>query len=113
MHVTGIRDLSATELNVVGDRGERDYFDLIILERDAGVRVEEGLTVFVNPLHAGGGGDSHCARTRIFLGCRRRPRASSGTPRHRGVSDLPPTGNRGLGAGSPGSKGIKAVEARS
>lgn len=48
MPVAGVRDLSATKLKVVGDRGElRDYFDLIILERDAGVRVEEGLAVFV------------------------------------------------------------------
>jgi hypothetical protein len=47
--VAGLRDLLATKLKVVGDRGElRDYFDLMILERVAGYRVEEGLALFNN-----------------------------------------------------------------
>ena len=46
--VAGLRDLLATKLKVVGDRGElRDYFDLLILERDAGHRVEEGLALVI------------------------------------------------------------------
>jgi hypothetical protein len=46
--VAGLRDLLATKLKVVGDRGElRDYFDLLVLERDAGHRVEEGLAVVI------------------------------------------------------------------
>jgi hypothetical protein len=46
--VAGLGDLLATKLKVVGDRGElRDYFDLIVLERDAGRRVEEGLALFL------------------------------------------------------------------
>lgn len=44
--VAGLRDLLATKLKVIGDRGElRDYFDLLVLERDAGHRVEEGLAL--------------------------------------------------------------------
>jgi hypothetical protein len=47
--VAGLRDLLATKLKVVGDPGElRDYLDLMILERDAGHRVEEGLALFIN-----------------------------------------------------------------
>ncbi|MGH8926408.1 MAG: nucleotidyl transferase AbiEii/AbiGii toxin family protein [Acidimicrobiia bacterium] len=47
--VAGLRDLLATKLKEVGDRGElRDYFDLLILERDAGHRIEEGLGLFIN-----------------------------------------------------------------
>lgn len=46
--VAGLRDLLATKLKVVGDRGElRDYFDLLVLERDAGHRVEEGLALVI------------------------------------------------------------------
>jgi len=46
--VAGLRDLAATKLKVVGDRGElRDYFDLMILELDAGLLVEEGLAAFL------------------------------------------------------------------
>lgn len=46
--VAGLRDLLATKLKVVGDRGElRDYFDLLILERDVGLRVEHGLALVV------------------------------------------------------------------
>jgi hypothetical protein len=47
--VAGLGDLLATKLKVVGDRGElRDYFDLLVLERDAGRRVEEGLALFLH-----------------------------------------------------------------
>lgn len=46
--VAGLRDLVATKLKVVGDRGElRDYFDLMVLEQQAGLRAEEGLSVFI------------------------------------------------------------------
>ncbi len=46
--VAGLRDLLATKLKVIGDRGElRDYFDLLVLERDTGHRVEEGLAVVI------------------------------------------------------------------
>ena len=46
--VAGLRDLATTKLKVVGDRGElRDYFDLMILEQQAGLSVEEGLSVFL------------------------------------------------------------------
>lgn len=46
--VAGLRDLAATKLKVVGDRGElRDYMDLMVLEQQAGLRVEEGLSVFI------------------------------------------------------------------
>ncbi|MGF1616829.1 MAG: nucleotidyl transferase AbiEii/AbiGii toxin family protein [Acidimicrobiia bacterium] len=45
--VAGLRDLLASTLEVVGDRGElRDYFDLMVLEQQEGLRVEEGLSVF-------------------------------------------------------------------
>jgi hypothetical protein len=46
--VAGLRDLLATKLEVIGDRGElRDYFDLLVLERDAGHHVEEGLAIVI------------------------------------------------------------------
>ena len=46
--VAGLRDLLATKLEVIGDRGElRDYFDLLVLERDTGHRVEEGLAIVI------------------------------------------------------------------
>lgn len=46
--VAGLGDLLATKLNVVGGRGElRDYFDLLVLERDAERTVEEGCALFV------------------------------------------------------------------
>ncbi len=48
LRVAGLSDLMAMKLKVVGERGElRDYFDLMVLERQAGRRVEEGLTYFV------------------------------------------------------------------
>ena len=46
--VAGLRDLLATKLKVIGDRGElRDYFDLLVLERDTGHRIEEGLAIVI------------------------------------------------------------------
>lgn len=46
--VAGLRDLLATKLKVIGDRGElRDYFDVLVIERNTGHRVEEGLAVVV------------------------------------------------------------------
>ncbi len=48
MPVAGLRDLAATKLKVVGDRGElRDYFDLLALEVEAGHRVEAGLALVI------------------------------------------------------------------
>jgi hypothetical protein len=46
--VAGLRDLLATKLKVIGDRGElRDYFDVLVIERDTGHRVEEGLAIVI------------------------------------------------------------------
>lgn len=46
--VAGLRDLAATKLKVVGDRGElRDYYDLMVLEQQASLRAEEGLSTFI------------------------------------------------------------------
>lgn len=46
--VAALRDLLATKLKVVGYRGElRDYYDLLVLDRDAGHHVEEGLAVVI------------------------------------------------------------------
>jgi len=48
IQVAGIADLLATKLKVIADRGElRDYFDLMIIERDGGRSIEEGLGLFV------------------------------------------------------------------
>lgn len=48
LRVAGIGDIFATKLKVIGDRGElRDYFDLMVIERQAGRRVEEGLGLFL------------------------------------------------------------------
>lgn len=42
--VAGLGDLLAMKLKVLLDRGElRDYFDVLAIERDGGLRVEEGL----------------------------------------------------------------------
>lgn len=46
--VAGLRDLLAAKLKAIGDRGElRDYFDLLVLERDPGHQVEEGLAIVI------------------------------------------------------------------
>jgi predicted nucleotidyltransferase component of viral defense system len=46
IRVAGIGDLLAMKLKVVRERGElRDYFDLMIIERDAHRRVEEGIAL--------------------------------------------------------------------
>lgn len=48
MPVAGLGDLLATKLNAIGGRGAlRDYFDLLVLDRDEGRRIEEGLILFV------------------------------------------------------------------
>ncbi|WP_343710763.1 nucleotidyl transferase AbiEii/AbiGii toxin family protein [Mycobacterium sp.] len=48
VRVAGMRDLFATKLEVIADRGElRDYFDLLVIEQQAGLRAEEGLNLFV------------------------------------------------------------------
>jgi hypothetical protein len=49
LRVAGLRDLFATKLKVIADRGElRDYFDLLAIEQRAGLRAEEGLSMFVD-----------------------------------------------------------------
>ncbi len=48
LRVAGLGDLLATKLNaVVGRPAARDYFDLMVIERDGGRRVEEGLSLYV------------------------------------------------------------------
>lgn len=42
--VAGLRDLAATKIKVIGDRGElRDYFDLMIIEQRTHITVESAL----------------------------------------------------------------------
>jgi hypothetical protein len=49
VRVAGLRDLFATKLKVIADRGElRDYFDLLVIEQQAGLRAEDGLRMFVD-----------------------------------------------------------------
>jgi hypothetical protein len=49
VRVAGLRDLFATKLKVIADRGElRDYFDLLVIEQRTGLRAEEGLSMFVD-----------------------------------------------------------------
>lgn len=46
--VSGLGDLLATKLKVIGDRGElRDYFDVKVIETHGGRLAEEGLGLFV------------------------------------------------------------------
>lgn len=48
LQVAALADLLAMKLKVIADRGEmRDYFDIWSIERDAGLRIEEGLGVFL------------------------------------------------------------------
>lgn len=48
IRVAGIGDLLATKLKVIGDRGElRDFFDLKVIEAQAGRLVEEGFGLFL------------------------------------------------------------------
>ncbi len=48
IEVAGLADILAMKLKVIGDRGElRDYFDVMVLERDAGRTVEEGLALYM------------------------------------------------------------------
>jgi hypothetical protein len=52
--VAGLEDLIAMKLKVVGDRGElRDYFDLMLIEQRTGLRVEEGLSLFLQRFKPG------------------------------------------------------------
>lgn len=49
IEVAGMRDLLATKLKVIADRGElRDYFDLLTIEQRTDLRVEAGLDMFVD-----------------------------------------------------------------
>jgi len=44
LRIASLRDLVATKLKVIGDRGElRDYFDLMAIEQRGGGAVEQGL----------------------------------------------------------------------
>ena len=66
IRVAGIGDLLATKLKVVGDRGElRDYFDLKVIETEAGRHVEEGLGLFVRRYRPR---DAHAAVRHLLLG---------------------------------------------
>jgi hypothetical protein len=48
IRVSGLGDLLATKLKVIGDRGElRDYYDTKVIETQAGRVAEEGLGLFV------------------------------------------------------------------
>ena len=49
LHVAGIPDIFAMKLKVIADRGElRDYFDLMKIEQQTGLRTEEGLGFFLS-----------------------------------------------------------------
>lgn len=55
IRVAGIADLLATKLKVIGDRGElRDFFDLKVIETQAGRLAEEGLGLFLRRYHPQG-----------------------------------------------------------
>jgi predicted nucleotidyltransferase component of viral defense system len=44
LRVASLRDLAATKIKVIGDRGElRDYFDLMVIEQRTPVTVETAL----------------------------------------------------------------------
>lgn len=48
IRVAGLRDLLATKLKVIGDRGElRDYFDLMTIEERTELRAEQGLGFYL------------------------------------------------------------------
>lgn len=50
--VAGVRDIAATKLKVVADRGElRDYFDLMVIEQRTAVTVESALLDFQERYH--------------------------------------------------------------
>jgi hypothetical protein len=52
LRVAGLGDLLATKLKVIADRGAlRDYFDIMILEQQAGRTVEEGLALAIARYH--------------------------------------------------------------
>jgi len=47
LDVAGLGDLLAMKLKVITDRGElRDYFDLLVIDRDSPRHIEEGLALF-------------------------------------------------------------------
>ncbi|MCX6387953.1 MAG: nucleotidyl transferase AbiEii/AbiGii toxin family protein [Solirubrobacterales bacterium] len=49
LHVAGIPDIFAMKLKVIADRGElRDYFDLMKIEQQTGLRAEEGIGFFLS-----------------------------------------------------------------
>lgn len=49
IRVASLTDIFASKLKVLGDRGTiRDYYDLMVIERETGLRVEEGLGLFVS-----------------------------------------------------------------
>jgi len=49
VRVASVADILATKLKVISDRGElRDYFDLMVIEKTAGIRIEDGLAWALN-----------------------------------------------------------------
>lgn len=47
LRVASVRDIAATKIKVIGDRGElRDYYDLMVIEERTGVTVESALVDF-------------------------------------------------------------------
>lgn len=48
IRVAALPDLMATKLKVIQDRGAlRDYFDIMVIERESGISVEEGLRLVI------------------------------------------------------------------
>lgn len=49
IRIASVADLMATKLKVIQDRGAlRDYFDIMLIEEQAGLRVEEGLGYLID-----------------------------------------------------------------
>lgn len=49
LRVAGLRDLGATKMKVVGDRGElRDYFDIMMIEKRTPIRAEQMLADYLS-----------------------------------------------------------------
>ena len=52
IRIAGMRDLLATKVKVIGDRGElRDYFDLMTIEERTSLRFEDGLRFYLARYH--------------------------------------------------------------
>lgn len=69
--VAGMRDLAATKLKVVGDRGElRDYFDLMVIDQRTSTTVEAALLDYQQRYHVDSGDPSidHIVKALGFFG---------------------------------------------